>query len=361
MRAEAEVAEAVSEPQTFQTAQAGLILRLDYWTQAKVDLLKRTVALQGCSDDEFALFLEQCKRTGLNPFLKQAYMIERKSNVQVSGRWQEVKRFEFMAAEIGMAARAAMFPDWRGMKGASVYSKDDILVDADGGSVAHKFRPNQDRGSLVGAWAHARCEGRDVPITYLKLESRMQVTKDGRPTKFWATMPEGQIFKCARAEQYRLAYPTIFSGVYIREEMPEGDSVAAAELNPGPPQPTPAATPKARKSRTQAVTEKLKQKSRGADAGQLTTLGVGKRAGQVIAELSEDELQAAIRERLSWLPKNSKHSDAPALTLELAALQAEDRRRHTAPAEPAAPEPDPFEASEPLEPGSDVDEVPAHG
>lgn len=190
------------------------------WSRERIELIKRTIIPQGCGDDDLALFLEVCRRTGLDPLLKQAYMIERSANVD--GRW--VKKYEFQAAEGGMAAIVDTFSDFRGMKAAAVFSKDTIEIDESAGVVHHKYNPAGDRGELVGAWAHASRDGRHIPITYLPLESRVQKTKDGRPTKFWGTMPAGMIVKCARAEQYRLAYPNVFGGVYIREEMPEDET-----------------------------------------------------------------------------------------------------------------------------------------
>lgn len=226
------------------------------WTAERRDLLRKQVCPPQTTNAEFEFYLAWCQRTGLDPFVKQAYLIER--SAQVNGQW--VKKLEPMASEAGMAARCDAFPDFQGLEAAAVYDCDvfKIVKMPDGRTEVHHEWSPVDRaakkGKLIGAWAHGKRAGRVVQVTWLTLESRIQKNRDGKPTKFWETMPEGQMVKCARAEQYRLLYPNVFGGVYITAEM-ESEIEGGELVRASPPRATRTAAVKAQVAAVVAAVE----------------------------------------------------------------------------------------------------------
>lgn len=200
-------------------------------TQERKDFLKRQFCPPGCPDVAFEFFLAYCERTQLDPVIKQAYLVER--NAKVNGNW--VTKYEPMSAEAGMAARADAMPDFEGIDDGVVYEHDEFSIDYANGIVVHKSPHAHDakkRGRIIGAWAHVHRKGRRVPITWLRVEERVQLKKNAQdqwePNIFWSKMTATQILKCARAEQWRQAYPNLFSGEYVPEEVNREE----IELNP---------------------------------------------------------------------------------------------------------------------------------
>ncbi len=196
------------------------------WNRERVDLVKRTICPRGISEDEFALFIEQCKRSGLDPLLKEAFCVARRQNVGNRERPNWVTKYEFQPSEAGMLARAERFPDFKGIQASAVFAEDEIVVDQGKGEVVHRFNPAKRKGALVGAWSRVVREGKLPVVVWLDFSGYVQ------QTPLWAKIPTTMIEKCARVAALRKAYPEAFGGLYVREEMPAEEYDAHDEPAP---------------------------------------------------------------------------------------------------------------------------------
>jgi phage recombination protein Bet len=187
------------------------------WSRERAELVRRTICPKGISEDEFALFIEQCKRSGLDPLLKEAFCVARRQNVGNRERPNWVTKYEFQPSEAGMLARAERFPDFRGIQASAVFAEDEIIVDQGKGEVVHRFNPAKRKGALVGAWSRVVRDGKLPVVVWLDFSGYVQ------QTPLWAKIPTTMIEKCARVAALRKAYPEAFGGLYVREEMPAED------------------------------------------------------------------------------------------------------------------------------------------
>lgn len=190
-----------------------VILSQGEWSMQQIELLKQTIC-KGANDQEFQVFLHVCKRTGLDPFQKQLYMVK---------RWDSQLKKETMTLQTGIdgyrliADRTGKYAP--GREPTFVYGEDGKLISA----TAYVKKLTAD-----GTW-------HEVSATAFYSEY-VQKTKEGVPTKFWRDMPHSQLAKCAEALALRKAFPADLSGVYTHEEMQQADnqaiSVQAEEVEP---------------------------------------------------------------------------------------------------------------------------------
>ncbi len=175
------------------------------FSDSQIELIKKTIA-KGATDDELALFMATCKKTGLDPFSRQIYMIERRFKDK-DGSW--ACKMEIQASIDGFRVIAERTGLYQGQDGPYWCGSDghwtDVWLGADHPAAA-KIGILK-KGFTQPLWAVA------------KWESYVQTYQDGNATKMWQKMGDTMIAKCAESLGLRRAFPNDLSGIYTTEEM----------------------------------------------------------------------------------------------------------------------------------------------
>lgn len=187
---------------------------LTQWSNPQIELIKQQIAPK-CSDLELELFAQVCKRTGLDPFARQIYAIQRftkdgpKMSIQTS-----VDGFRLIADRTGKYAGSETF--WCGRDGQWV----DVWLHDEPPAAAKTlvYKAGSDK-AFVGV---------------AKFASYAQLTKSGNLTQMWQKMSDLMIGKCSECLALRKAFPAELSGLYSREEMMQADNDGPMAKPPSP-------------------------------------------------------------------------------------------------------------------------------
>lgn len=153
---------------------------------------------------DVAIYFHVCRRTGLDPFARQIYMLE---------RWTKDGPRQTIQTGIDgyrlIARRAGRY---------SIAKR--VWLDEDG----------NERNLWLKKWGPpAACmvivdrDGDQFPAVAM-FDEYAQTTKSGDLAAMWRNMPANQIAKCAEALALRMAFPQDLSGIYVEDEMHQADS-----------------------------------------------------------------------------------------------------------------------------------------
>lgn len=167
-------------------------------------------------------FFHQAKRSGLDPFARQIYMIGRRTKVQ--GQW--VTKYTIQTSIDGFRVIRDRKGTFRGME-EHWCGTDGVWRDV----WLEKEPPAAARITLY-------LEGFVKPVTAVARYDEYVPLKDNRPTGQWGKMPALMTSKVAEALALRKAYPQDYSGLYTSDEMAQADNPGVARVPQSAPTPS---------------------------------------------------------------------------------------------------------------------------
>jgi len=188
------------------------------FSQSHVDLIK-DMYFKGSSDSEFMMFMHVCKKTGLDPAMRQIFPVK---------RWDNKLNKETMTIQTGIdgyrliAERTGRYAP--GREPTYQYEGNGKLISA----TSYVKKQTAD-----GTWHEIAATAFYDEYVQTFLDKKSGVKK---PTQFWQNMQHNQLAKCAEALALRKAFPGDLSGIYTKEEMAQADVEDMAMAQPEAPQ-----------------------------------------------------------------------------------------------------------------------------
>ena len=165
------------------------------------------LGVKDASPADLAVFFHYCKRTGLDPFAKQIYMV---------GRWSARDKAVKQSIQTGIDGFRLIAE-----RTGKYVGSTESWTEHDGKLDTATVVINKLVDGVV-------CEF----VATARIEEYVQLSKDGDPSGLWAKMPHRMLAKCAEALALRKAFPQDLAGLVTSEEM------AQATLQPVQPEST---------------------------------------------------------------------------------------------------------------------------
>jgi phage recombination protein Bet len=177
-----------------------------------IEIVRQYIAVPdkdgGFPDDrQCKRFIKLCEARQLNPFEGDAFMIPFWNSSSNRYEWS------LITAHNAFLKRAEVHPDYNGKEsGVIVFNEGaDALEELKGDFVP----PGR---TLLGGWCKIHYKNKQHP-EYQRLKLETYAKKFGN----WTFDAAGMISKCAEAAALRSAFPNTTAGMYLREEMGNGD------------------------------------------------------------------------------------------------------------------------------------------
>ena len=191
--------------------------------QATTDMLKRMFNAPTATDMEVYQFIQICRAQGLNPFLREAYLI----------KYTADKPASFVTGKETFTQRAEAHQDYDGMEAGIIVQRGDKVE-----HLAGAFKLKDD--VLVGGWAKVHRKGWTTPV-----EATVALDEYDTNQSLWKSKPATMIRKVALVQALREAFPSSFAGLYDSSEMGQDLPEVPVVVSASPAETSPAADQKA--------------------------------------------------------------------------------------------------------------------
>lgn len=163
---------------------------------------------------ELAMFINLCKFQGLNPWLREAYII----------KYGSANPATLVVGKEAFLKRAERHPQYDGFKGGVIVVSGDSIQYREG-----MFTVSGEE--VVGGWAEVYRKDRSVPFrAEASIAEYAGRKKDGSLNGQWSSKPATMIRKVALVQALREAFPEDLGGMYIAEE--QGQDALPSPVDP---------------------------------------------------------------------------------------------------------------------------------
>ena len=158
---------------------------------------------ENVTEQELMMFMSLCKYQGLNPFVRDAYLIKYGSQPAT-----------IVVGKGALEKRAQRTDRYKGFEAGIIVRTEDGHIENRTGTF---YLPEEE---LVGGWAKIYVDGFTKPVeAAVSLQEYIGRKKDGTVNSQWATKPATMIRKVAKAQALREAFPEDMAGMYVAEEV----------------------------------------------------------------------------------------------------------------------------------------------
>lgn len=148
------------------------------------------------TDQEVMMFIRLCQYQGLNPFLREAYLVKYGSSPA-----------QIVTGKGALEKRASRCERYRGFEAGIIVRRPDGCVDWRTGTF---YLPDE---QLVGGWAKVYVDGYTHPV-----EAAVSLGEYNTGKSVWLQKPATMIRKVAKSQALREAFPENMQGMYEAEE-----------------------------------------------------------------------------------------------------------------------------------------------